>query len=58
MTLWAGWDHREQACEISAGQALGVFERSPVPRSLEVPGDARRAFLPVRVVLQGQVDRF
>ena len=39
-------------------QALGVFERSPVPRPLEVPGDTCRAFLLLRVKLQGQVDRF
>ena len=39
-------------------QALGVLERSPVPRPLEVPGDACRAFLLLRVELQGQVDRF
>jgi hypothetical protein len=39
-------------------QALGVVERLPVLCPLEVPGDACRALLLVRVELQGQVDRF
>jgi len=39
-------------------QALGVLERSPVLGPLEVPGDTCRAFLLLRVELQGQVDRF
>jgi hypothetical protein len=39
-------------------QVLGVVECLPVLRPLEVPGDAGRALLLVRVEPQGQVDRF
>src|ERR1039458_1370323 len=39
-------------------QAFGVLERSPVECPLEMPGDACRAFLLLRVELKGQVDGF